>query len=180
MALWIKNIDKFIYGNINGFQAGTYLEMEGVEQLAEKIDLQTAKNILTGQAKEWKITKEKIGEIQKTKTCINEVPLPLENIDQVATIFGWVEEWKSSWEKNDIAKHISFYHPDFLGKENQNSDKVNSAREKKKKLLLKFPDPHLNLSTPNLISKPEGFWVVFEQHFFSKAMKSKGIKEVRM
>ena len=111
---------------------------------------------------------------------IKEVPLPLESIDQVATVFDWVEEWKSSWEENDIGKHISFYRPDFIGKENKNSGKVSSAGERKKKLLLKFPDPRLNLSVQNLISKPERFWVVFEQHFFSKAMESNGIKEVRM
>ena len=104
----------------------------------------------------------------------------MENIDQVATIFDWVEEWKSSWEKNDIAKHISFYHKGSMVKENQNSSKESSAGERKKKLLLKFPDPRLNLSVQSLISKPGGSWVIFEQHFFSKTMQSNGAKEVRM
>ena len=180
VALWIKNIGNFIYGNINGFKAGTQLEMEGIERLAEKIDLQTAKNILTSQAKEWKIIRKKKAKEEEIKPSIKEVPLPLESIDQVATVFDWVEEWKSSWEDNNIGKHISFYRPDFIGKENLNSGKVSSAGERKKQLLLKFPDPRLNLSVQNLISKPEGSWVVFEQHFFSKAMESTGTKEVRI
>lgn len=180
VALWLKNIGSFIYGNINGFEAGTQLEVDGIEKLAEKIDLETAKNILSSQAKEWKIARKKEANQKEIKLGIKEVPLPLESIDQAATIFDWVEEWKSSWEDNDIGKHISFYCPDFIGKENQNSGKVSSAGERKKQLLLKFPDPRLNLSTQNLISKPEGFWVVFEQHFFSKAMESKGTKEVKI
>ena len=180
VALWIKNIERFIYGNINGFQAGTQLEIKGIEKIAEKIDLETAKNILSSQAKEWKITRKKAAKEEEIKLGIKEAPLPLESIDQAATIFDWVEEWKSSWEDNDIGKHISFYRPDFIGKENLNSGKVSFAGERKKQLLLKFPGPRLNLSTQNLISKPEGFWVVFEQHFFSKAMESKGTKEVKM
>ena len=180
VALWIKNIRSFICGNINGFQAGTQLEMEGIEKLAEKIDFQTAKNILTSQAKEWKVIREKTVKEEEIKPSVKEVPLPLESIDQVATVFDWVEEWKSSWEENDILKHISFYRADFIGKENQNSGKVSSVGERKKKLLLKYPDPRLNLSTQNLISKPKGFWVVFEQNFFSNAMESKGTKEVRI
>ena len=180
VALWLKNIGSFIYGNINGFEAGTQLEMDGVEKLAEKIDLETAKNILTSQAKEWEITREKAAKQEEINLGIKEAPLPLESIDQAATVFDWVEEWKSSWEENDIGKHISFYRTDFIRKENYNSGKVSSAGERKKQLLLKFSGPRLNLSTQNLISKPEGFWVVFEQHFFSKAMESKGTKEVKM
>ena len=38
----------------------------------------------------WKAKQKKI------KLSIKEVPLPLESIDQVATVFDWVEEWKSS------------------------------------------------------------------------------------
>ena len=30
VALLIKNIERFIYGNINGFQAGTQLEIKGI------------------------------------------------------------------------------------------------------------------------------------------------------
>ena len=128
----------------------------------------------------WKIIREKAAKEEEIKPSFKEVPLPLESIDQVATVFDWVEEWKSSWEENDIGKHISFYRADFIGKENQSSGKISSAGERKKKLLLKFPDPHLNLSMQNLISRPEGSWVVFEQHFFSKTMESKGTKEIKI
>ena len=180
VALWMKNIEKFIYGNINGIQAGTELEVEGIETLAEKIDLQTAKNILNGQTKEWKITREKAAREKKIKPGIKEVPLPVERIDQVATIFDWIEGWKSSWENNDIGKHISFYNLVSAGKKNHNSEKESSVAEKKKKLFLRFPSPTLTISSQNLISKLGGRWVVFEQHFDSEAMESRGTKEVKL
>jgi hypothetical protein len=52
VALWMKNIDKFIYGNINGMQTNTRLDKSGIMQLVAKIDLQTAKNVLSGQIHE--------------------------------------------------------------------------------------------------------------------------------
>ena len=49
VALRMKNIDKFIYRNINGIQPNTQLDKSGIMQLVTKIDLQTAKNVLSGQ-----------------------------------------------------------------------------------------------------------------------------------
>ena len=49
VALWMKNIDKFAYGNINGIQPDTLLDTSGIEKLAVKIDLQTVKSVLNGQ-----------------------------------------------------------------------------------------------------------------------------------
>ena len=39
VALWMKNIAKFVYGNINGIQPDTLLDKSGIEKLALKIDL---------------------------------------------------------------------------------------------------------------------------------------------
>ena len=59
VALRMKNINKFIYGNINGIQPNMRLDKSGIMQLVAKINLQTAKNFLSGQLHEWKITKRK-------------------------------------------------------------------------------------------------------------------------
>jgi hypothetical protein len=183
VALWMKNIDKFIYGNINGIQPNTRLDKSGIEKLVAKIDLQTAKNVLNGQLHEWKLTKRKLDEGEKTEASVQEIPLPLERIDHVASIFDWISGWKSSWEENDIGKHISFYKEE----KSENSSfaqespaQESSVREKKKTLFLKYPNPHLSLASQNLISKQGIPWVVFEQHFFSESLKSRGIKEVRV
>jgi len=48
----MKNINKFIYGNINGIQPNIRLEKSSIMQLVAKIDLQTAKNVLSGQLHE--------------------------------------------------------------------------------------------------------------------------------
>ena len=58
VALWMKNIDKFAYGNINGIQPDT-LDTSGIEKLAVKIDLQTVKSVLNGQLHEWDLIKRK-------------------------------------------------------------------------------------------------------------------------
>lgn len=181
VALWMRNIDKFIYGNIHGIQAGTQLDKVGIKGLAANIDLQTAKNILYNQAQEWKIIKEKVAEeVEENKRDIQEVPLPVERIDQVASIFNWVGGWKSSWEAGDIDQHISFYYENLAENPKQTSDQESSVWKKKKKLFLKYPNPSLNISSLNLISRQGGSWVVFEQHFFSKTMESVGTKEVRV
>ncbi len=182
VALWMKNIDKFIYGNINGIQSNTRLDKLGIEKLVEKIDLQTAKNVLNGQLHEWMLTKRKLDKGEKTEASIQEIPLPVERMDHVASIFDWISGWKSSWEENDIEKHISFYRE----KESENSSiqknpaQESSVRKRKKTLFFKFPSPRLSLSSKNLILKQGMTWVIFEQHFSSESLKSRGTKEVRV
>jgi len=179
VALWMKNIDKFIYGNINGIQPNTRLDKSGIEKLVAKIDLQTAKNVLSGQLHEWKLTKGKPDKGEKAETSVQEIPLPVERMDHVASIFDWISGWKSSWEKNDIEKHISFYKE--KKSENSSSIQESSIQEssvRKRTLFLKFPNPRLSLSSKNLILKQGMPWVVFEQHFFSESLKSRGTKEV--
>ena len=164
VALWMKNIDKFAYGNINGIQPDTLLDKSGIEKLAAKIDLQTVKSVLNGQLHEWKLIKRKPDEVEKVETSVQEIPLPVERLDNVASIFDWISGWKSSWEENDIGKHISFYQE--------------KKSERKKKLFLKFPNPRLSLSSKQLILKQGMPWVVFEQHFLSESLKSRGTKEI--
>ncbi|MBT5469560.1 MAG: hypothetical protein HOK41_03055, partial [Nitrospina sp.] len=180
VALWMRNIDKFIYGNINGIQAGTILDKTGVEKLATKINLQTAKDILNSQTQEWKLTKEKKITSEEIKSSVQEVPLPVERLDQVASVFDWVAGWKSSWEENDIGKHISYYRENISENSKEIPTLESAVRKKKKSLFLKFPNPRLKLSSQNLISKQGGTWVVFEQHFFSQSLESLGTKEIRM
>ena len=164
VALWMKNIDKFVYGNINGIQPDTLLDKSGIEKLAVKLDLQTVKSVLNGQLHEWKLIKRKPDEVEKVETSVQEIPLPVERLDNVASIFDWISGWKSSWEENDIGKHISFYQE--------------KKSERKKKLFLKFPNPRLSLSSKKLILKQGMPWVVFEQHFLSESLKSRGTKEI--
>jgi hypothetical protein len=174
VALWMKNIDKFVYGNINGIQPDTLLDKSGIEKLAAKIDLKTVKSVLNGQLHEWKLIKRKPGEVEKVETSVQEIPLPAERLDNVASIFDWISGWKSSWEENDIERHISFYREKKL----EDSSSVQEGLIKKKTLFLKFPNPRLSLSSKKLILKQGMPWVVFEQHFLSESLKSRGTKEV--
>jgi hypothetical protein len=108
VTLRMKKNDKFIYENINGIQPNTRLDKSGIMQLVVKIDLQTAKNVLSGQLHELKLTKRKPDKGKKAEISAQEIPLPAERMCHVGTIFDWISGWKSSWEENDIEKHISF------------------------------------------------------------------------
>jgi hypothetical protein len=174
VALWMKNIDKFVYGNINGIQTDTLLDKSDIEKLAVKIDLQMVKSVLNSQLHEWKLIKRKPDEFEKTETSVQEIPLPVERLDNVASIFDWISGWKSSWEENDIGKHISFYQE----KKSEDSSSVQGDPVRKKKLFLKFPNPRLSLSSKQLILKQGMPWVVFDQHFLSESLKSRGTKEI--
>jgi hypothetical protein len=174
VALWMKNIDKFAYGNINGIQPDTLLDKSGIEKLAAKIDLQTVKSVLNGQLHEWKLIKRKTDEVEKVETSVQEIPLPVERLDNVASIFDWISGWKSSWEENDIGRHISFYRE----KKSEDSSSVQEGFIRKKTLFLKFPNPRLSLSSKKLILKQGMPWVVFEQRFLSESLKSRGTKEI--
>ncbi|MDC1123034.1 hypothetical protein OAT11_06740 [Nitrospinaceae bacterium] len=66
----MKNIDKFIYGNINGIQPNMRLEKSGIMQLVAKIDLQTTENVLSGQFHEWKLTKRKPDKGEKAEISV--------------------------------------------------------------------------------------------------------------
>ncbi len=107
----------------------------------------------------------------------------MERMDHVASIFDWISGWKSSWEENDIEKHISFYmeeKSENSASTQQSSANENRVQKRKKTLFFKFPKPRLSISSQNLMLKQGTPWVVFEQHFSSESLKSQGTKEVRV
>ena len=57
IAIWMHNIDKFIFGNINGIQEGVQLDIENLEEQVSAIDLATARSILKNQTVEWNLTR---------------------------------------------------------------------------------------------------------------------------
>lgn len=177
VALWMSNIDKFMFGNINGIQAGTELDKTQIENLASTIDLKTANKILNSQYQEWVLTKENshADVDQKPETSIPEVPLPMEKMSEVQSIFNLVGNWKSSWESNDFDSHISLYQ-EML----KDGEISSSVRERKKHLFLKYPNPSLKLSSQTLIFIEGIPWVVFEQEFLAESLKSKGTKELSL
>ena len=97
IAIWMHNIDKFIFGNINGIQEGVQLDLENLEEQVSAIDLATAKSILKSQTVEWNLTKSATRvkpEVQEKN--IPEIPLPSERLEDHADLFEQVTGWQTT------------------------------------------------------------------------------------
>jgi hypothetical protein len=167
-AIWIDNIDKFIFGNIHGIRAGAELDLNNLEEHLITIDLKAARNILKNQAVEWKLTKSATS-IQEEILSISETPLPSERLEDLANLFDRVRGWQDTWEKMDIKEHLAYY---------QVLETENPFLKSKKLLLARYPKPHLETSSKFVILKGGVPMVCFTQAFSSENLKSWGQKEL--
>jgi hypothetical protein len=167
-AIWMHNIDKFIYGNIHGIRAGAELDLNKLEEHLTTIDLKAARNILKNQAVEWKLTKSATS-VQKEALSISEIPLPSERLEDLANLFEQVRGWQDTWEKMDIKRHLGYY---------QVLKTENPFINNKKLLLARYPKPHLETSSKLVVLKEGVPMVCFTQAFSSENLKSLGLKEL--
>ena len=169
IAIWMHNIDKFIFGNINGIQEGVQLDIENLEEQVSAIDLATARSILKNQTVEWNLTRSATRvkpEVQGKN--IPEIPLPSERLEDHADLFEQVTGWQTTWENMDIEGHLAYYQD--LGTENP-------SQIRKKRFLARHPEPRLETSSKMLVLKEGNPLVFFEQEFYSETLKSRGLKE---
>jgi cell division septation protein DedD len=170
VAIWMQNIDKFIFGNINGIQAGVKLDLENLAGTLTDIDPSTARKILNSQTVEWNLAKNTTRVKAETpEKSISEIPLPSERLENHAALFKQVIGWQTTWENMDIEGHLAYY---------QNSKVENPFKVKKKNFLSRYPKPHLETSSKMLVMKEGVPLVFFEQDFSSETMKSRGLKEL--
>jgi hypothetical protein len=167
-AIWMHNIDKFIFGNIHGIRAGAKLDLNNLEEHLTTIDLNAAKNILKNQAVEWKLTKSATS-VQEEVLSISEIPLPSERLEDLANLFEQVRGWQGTWEKMDIKEHLAYY---------QVLETENPFLNNKKLLLARYPKPHLETSSKFMVLKEGVPMVCFTQAFSSGNLKSQGLKEL--
>lgn len=167
-AIWMHNIDKFIFGNIHGIQEGVQLDLENLDEHLSSIDLQAARNILKNQAVEWKLTKS-AASVQEEVSTIPEVPLPTERLEDLPDLFEQVSGWQDTWEKMDKEGHLAYY---------QVLEPQNPFLISKKLLLARYPKPHLETSSKFLVLKEGAPMVFFSQAFSSENLKSWGLKEL--
>jgi hypothetical protein len=167
-ALWMNNIDKFIFGNIHGIREGVQLDLKNLEEHVSGIDLQTARNILNNQAVEWKLTKSATPAEAKVSTVL-EIPLPSERLEDLADLFEQVKGWQTTWENMDVAGHLAYY---------QVLESENPFLTNKKQLLTRYSKPHLETSFKLLVLKEGVPIVFFTQAFSSENLKSWGLKEL--
>ncbi len=167
-AIWMHNIDKFIFGNIHGIQAGVQLDVKNLEEHLSGIDLQAARNILKNQAVEWKLTKS-VSKVKEEVSMIPEIPLPSERLEDLSDLFGQVRGWQATWENMDIEKHLAYY---------QTLETENPFMISKNLLLARYPKPHLETSSKFMVLKEGVPMVFFTQIFSSENLKSRGLKEL--
>lgn len=167
-AIWMHNIDKFIFGNIHGIREGVQLDLKNLEEKVSGIDLQTARNILRNQAEEWKLVRN-TSPVKEEVSTIPEVPLPSERLEDIADLFEQVKGWQASWEKMDLEAHLAYY---------QILETGNPSLVNKKKLLARYPKPRLEISSRGLALNEGIPMVFFAQVFSSENLKSWGLKEL--
>lgn len=167
-ALWMHNIDKFIFGNIHGIREGVELDLSNLEENLSGIDLQAARNILKNQAVEWELTKSATS-VQEEVSNISEIPLPSERLEDLADLFEQVRGWQDTWEKMDIKGHLAYY---------QVLETENPFLNNKKLLLDRYLKPHLETSSKFMVLKEGVPMVFFTQAFSSENLKSRGLKEL--
>jgi hypothetical protein len=167
-AIWMNNINKFIFGNIHGIRAGAELDLKNLEEHLISIDLKAARNILKNQAVEWKLTKS-VASVQEKVLNISEIPLPSERLEDLANLFEQVRGWQDTWERIDIEGHLAYYQ--VLGTENP-------LLNNKKLLLARYPKPHLETSSKFLVLKEGAPMVCFTQALSSENFKRRGLKEL--
>ena len=170
IAIWMHNIDKFIFGNINGIQEGVQLDLENLEDHVSAIDLATARSILKGQTLEWDLAKSATpvkAEVQEKN--IPEIPLPSERLADHADLFEQVIGWQTTWKNMDIEGHLAYY---------QDLEIENPSQIRKKRFLARHPEPRLKTSSKILVLKEGIPLVFFEQEFSSETLKSRGLKEL--
>ncbi|MBC8287962.1 MAG: SPOR domain-containing protein [Nitrospinae bacterium] len=167
-AIWLHNIDKFIFGNIHGIREGVQLDLKNLEEHVSGVDLQTARNILKNQAVEWKLTKS-ASPVEEEVSTISEIPLPSEKLEDLDDLFTQVKGWQDTWEKMDMEGHLAYY---------QTLESETPLLVNKKQLLARYPKPHLETFSKFMVLK-EGVPVVFfTQAFSAENVKSWGLKEL--
>jgi hypothetical protein len=170
VAIWMQNIDKFMFGNINGIQEGVQLGLENLEDTLSDIDLSTARKILKSQTVEWNIAKKPtLVKAETPEKSIPEVQLPSERLEDHADLFEQVIGWQTTWENMDIEGHLGFY---------QDLETENPLQVRKKRFLSRHPKPHLETSSRMLVMKEGIPLVFFEQDFSSETLRSRGLKEL--
>lgn len=168
-AIWMHNIDKFIFGNIHGIREGVQLDLKNLEEHIASIDLHTARGILKGQAVEWELARNATPVKTEEASTVAEIPLPLERLEDLADLFEQVEGWQTTWENMDVENHLAYY--EVLETENP-------SRSNKKQLLARYPKPILETSSKFMVLKEGVPMVFFAQAFSSESLKSWGLKEL--
>ena len=178
VALWQKNKDKFIHGNMNEIDKNTILSIENIKEIVSPITLSEAKRIILEQWREWK-NRDKvyvvdIPQVMKTggDLRVSETSHLIEDLTSGDAVRQKIMEWKKDWEAEDLERYMSQYSKGFLA----GGYNLSSWKEFKRN----FNRIHsgIEISIDNIHIRRERYMIIasFLQRFKSDQMKTTGMK----
>lgn len=176
VALWMDNKDKFIDGNINGLKSGVELEIGNLENRMATLDNSQARQVIQSQWGEWK-SQQPTASTAEPDTS-DQVPMELSQ-SLKEKIMALVAEWKESWEKEDLARHMALFYKgpeDFAA--GGESSRYEYWHRFKKMMFARHDDVKINFENLELVSRGRKLISRFDQGFDSNRMKSFGRKTI--
>ncbi len=181
-ALWMDNQEQFINNNIHGLKSGAKLSLKNLQNRVDNITFAKAKWIIKNHWQEWKLINErKRNPVDKVLTPIaHEMLLPEEKPEKKLAIHEVLDNWKSSWEKGDLSKHLSFFSKaPKNSRENVNKDFEYYSRFKKM-MFRRHKNVQIRIHQPKIVILGNKAFVGFHQTFDSDLIKSFGWKSLEL
>ena len=180
VALWMDNGGKFINGNIHRLKTGVTLEIGNLENRMKTLNSMQADQVIRDHWQEWQSAK------RPTAPPKAEAPGPVaealpDAIDDEALeelLLGIVDDWKDSWEKEDLDRHMALFHKGPDGSTAGRNRGFKRWRQFKKKMFARHDNVKINIQKPGLVRLKNKARVEFEQSFESDQMQSSGIKTI--
>lgn len=176
VALWMDNRDKFIKGNIHGLNAGVELNLTSFDARLKEVSDRRARWLIQNHWQEWELIRDRL----KLASEIDLDPLVAELLaappkkDVQQTIATLVEEWRGSWEKAELDRHLALFskQPPVAGK-----TRGFAYWERFKGMMFqRHGQVRIRIGTPVVVIQKEQAFVGFDQWFDSDKMQSFGRK----
>jgi len=181
VALWRDNKDKFINGNIHGLKSGVELEIGNLKNRMQELDNREARQIIQSHWQEWKLIQPTSGPLvdkvpgQASKTFLAQADQG-ELKNKIASIMG---EWKDSWEKEDLDRHMALFYKPPDGRASQGTGSNYEYWRRFKKMMFGRHDKALiDIQNLDITIRDNRIIAKFDQSFESNRMKSFGRKTI--
>jgi len=181
VALWRDNKDKFINGNIHGLKSGVELEIGNLENRMQELDNREARQIIQSHWQEWKLIQPTSGPVvdkvpgQASKALLAQADQG-ELKNKIASIMG---EWKDSWEKEDLDRHMALFYKPPDGRASQGTgSSYDYWRRFKKMMFVRHDEALIDIQNLDITIRDNKIIAKFDQSFESNRMKSFGRKTI--
>ncbi len=171
VALWMDNQDKFINENLHGLKQGQTLDLRRVEQRLASLNLETAEQLVQSQWQDWKKNPSDRESQALEQAVLLDKPTMPELVPRVPLdrVFDMLADWESSWEAEDLNRHLSHY-------SKKHRSTYNRTIKIKRRFFKRHENIQIRISDPVINGKDPYWSVSFRQSFRSNLMESVGFK----